>query len=103
MMFAFHAAVFLGFIAFVSGAAIYIWAVRNRGAGANLAKYSGIVVMILTLLSVICTVYSGIRHMRAGYFECPMHRMMQMGKGMRPGIMECPCMKKMEQMKEQKE
>lgn len=57
-----HVSFFLGLIALVSGVSLYLWSVRaEAGAGVALAKIVGIVVIVLAILGLICTLYSGLR------------------------------------------
>lgn len=79
-MFLFHAAYSLGMIALTTGTALYIWSARNSGAGVGLAKLIGILVIIFSIGSTLCTVYYGIKYWSQGYFENPigMHGLMQM-------------------------
>ena len=57
-----HISFFLGLIALVSGVSLYLWSVRaEAGAGVGLAKIVGIVVIVLAILGLLCTLYSGLR------------------------------------------
>ncbi len=57
-----HISFTLGLIALVAGVCLYLWSVRAEpGAGIGLAKVVGILVIILSVLSLIATVYSTIR------------------------------------------
>jgi hypothetical protein len=73
-----HISFFLGLIALVFGVALYLWSVRaESGPGITLAKSVGVIVIVLSILDLICTVYSGMR-MRHFYREmrqehCPMN------------------------------
>src|SRR5262245_12159564 len=52
----------LGLIALVAGVCLFLWSVRaEAGPGIGLAKVIGIIVIILAVLELLCTVYSGIR------------------------------------------
>lgn len=57
-----HISFTLGLIALVAGVCLYLWSVRAEpGSGIGLARVVGILVIILSILSLIATVYSGIR------------------------------------------
>ncbi|HDV5709335.1 TPA: hypothetical protein RJD49_001002 [Legionella pneumophila] len=71
MMFLFHAAVTLGLIAFSLGVGLFIWGLRNQGAGIQLAKTLGILVAIIAVLSILCSGYYAIKYWHEGYFETP--------------------------------
>lgn len=78
-MFLFHAAFSLGMVALTGGTALYVWSARNGGTGSGFAKLIGILVIIFSITSTICTSYYGIMYWREGYFKSPMamHGMMQ--------------------------
>lgn len=77
-MFLFHVAYSLGMIAVSAGTALYVWSARNNGAGVGLAKLIGILVVIFSIVSTLCTSYYGVKYWQAGYFQSPMevHGMM---------------------------
>ncbi len=55
-----HISFSLGLIALVAGASLYLWSVRaEAGPGIALAKIIGIIVMVLSILELIGSVYSG--------------------------------------------
>lgn len=57
-----HISFALGLIALVVGVSLYLWSVRaEAGPGIALAKVVGIVVIVLAILELLCTLYSGIR------------------------------------------
>jgi hypothetical protein len=57
-----HISFSLGLIALVAGVCLYLWSVRAEpGAGLGLAKIVGIVVMVLAIIGLICTIWSGFR------------------------------------------
>lgn len=58
MMFFFHTVFSLELLTLCAGAALYIWSLRNHGAGILLAKILGLLVIVLSLISVICTSYT---------------------------------------------
>lgn len=47
----------VGIFALFAGAALYIWAMRSKGAGVLFAKIFGIVVMILSILPMIGSIF----------------------------------------------
>lgn len=57
-----HISFSLGLIALVAGVSLYLWSVRaEAGPGVALAKIFGVIVIILAILELICSVYSGVR------------------------------------------
>ncbi len=57
-----HIGFSLGLIALVAGASLYLWSVRaEAGAGIAFAKVIGIIVIILSIIDLLCTIYGGIR------------------------------------------
>ena len=57
-----HISFSLGLIALVAGVCLYLWSVRAEpGAGISLAKVVGVVVIILAILELLCTLWSGFR------------------------------------------
>lgn len=76
-MFLFHIGFSLELIALTVGTALYVWGKRNNGAGTGLAKLIGFLVLLLSLIAVICTIYFNFKiwqEVRAGG---PMGMMMQ--------------------------
>lgn len=71
MMFTMHVAIMLGIIGFVAGLSLYIWSIRNEGAGTGLASFFGIIVMILVVVDLICVTYYGLTYWKEGYFQNP--------------------------------
>lgn len=64
-----HISFSLGLIALVAGVCLYLWSVRaEAGSGIALAKIIGIVVIVLSIVDLIATVYSGMR-IRNAYRE----------------------------------
>ena len=59
MMFLIHSAFALGLLALTAGAALYIWALRNQGAGTSLGRIVGFIVIVISTLSLICSFYLG--------------------------------------------
>lgn len=57
-MFFFHTAFSLELLTLCAGAALYIWSLRNNGAGTTLAKILGLLVIIFSLISIACTSYT---------------------------------------------
>lgn len=54
------------------GFAFLVWAAQIQGYAKALAKSSGYVIIILTMLGLVCTVYSGFLYWSKGYFTDPM-------------------------------
>lgn len=71
MMFTFHAALALAFIAIVLGISLFIWGLRQPGAGASLAKVVGILIAIVAALDILCSIYYAMKYWHEGYFQTP--------------------------------
>jgi hypothetical protein len=71
-MFLFHVAFSLGMIALTCGTALYVWSARDRGTGTDFAKLIGILVIIFSITSILCTSYYGVMYWQDGYFKSPM-------------------------------
>lgn len=50
------------------GFAFLVWAAQMQGYAKGLAKSSGYVIIILTLLGLVCTIYSGFLYWSKGSF-----------------------------------
>lgn len=72
-MFPFHAAFSLGMIALTGGTALYAWSSSRTGnEGMGFAKLIGILVIIFSITSTLCTVYYGVKYWWEGDFQTPM-------------------------------
>src|SRR3569833_478941 len=69
MMFIFHTAITLGFIALSFGTLLIVWAARNEGKGISFANGVGIIVVIFAVLSMLCSTYYVFKYWHKGYFE----------------------------------
>lgn len=78
MMFIIDIAFSLELIALIFGAALLIYAVKHTELGMALPKFIAYLVMILAILSMLCTGYYTVKYLIGGYFEqpIPMGRMM---------------------------
>lgn len=75
-MFPFHAAFSLGMIALTAGTALYVWSASHPdGTGMSFAKIIGILVIIFSITSTLCTVYYGVKYFWEGYFRSPIAMM----------------------------
>lgn len=104
-MFMFHVALSLSLIALTAGSALYAFSGRCEGKGTCLASLIAIIVIVLSIISSLCTMYYGVRAWQQGGDQCPMcmnmmHDMHDMkmqdksmmgGKGM-PGDTSMPAM-----------
>jgi hypothetical protein len=51
----------LGLLALIGGACLYLWSVRaEAGPGVGLAKSLGVIVIILSILSILASLFSGV-------------------------------------------
>lgn len=53
-----HLPFILSLFALGMGVCIYIWSLRNKGAGIKIASFFGIVIIALSLLSLACIWYT---------------------------------------------
>lgn len=81
-MFMFHAAIYLGLLAFTAGLILYIWALRSQGAGTTLAKTLGMIIAVVSLLGIVCLGYYAIAYWHQGYFQKPTGMHMMQGDSM---------------------
>lgn len=51
----------LQLIALTAGLALFIWSLNSDKSGAFLGRFLGFFIMLLALISVLCTVYAGIK------------------------------------------
>lgn len=83
-MFAMHTALFIGLLALTAGISLYVWSLRNQGPGISIAKFFGIIIIVLSILDILCLSYYGVRYWMEGYFEHPINMMQMQNKSM-PG------------------
>ena len=81
-MFIMHISALLAYAVLLASTVLLIWSLRNEGEGSSLGKIIGSFVFILSLLSIICIGYYGIKYWTQGNFETPMGMSMEMRKGM---------------------
>lgn len=94
MMFIIDIAFSLELIALIFGAALLIYAMKHTDLGTALPKFIAYLVMILAVLSMLCTGYYTVKYWIGGYFEqpAPISRMMMKSCMMKKCRME-NCMK----------
>lgn len=71
-MFIFHIAISTGLIALAIGTSLYIWSQRQEGPGTGLARIFGFLIILLSITSMLCTSYYGVKYWHEGYFSKPM-------------------------------
>ncbi|MHB1222403.1 MAG: hypothetical protein ACYC0J_10445 [Gammaproteobacteria bacterium] len=112
-MFMFHVALSLCLIALTAGSALYVFSARCEGRGTCFANLVAIVVIVLSIITSLCTMYYGVKAWQQGSEQCPMcmsmmqdmHGMkmqdkpMMDGKGMSGGMMNPANMNNSEQTK----
>ena len=70
-MFLFHIALSLGLIALSAGTGLFVWLKQHAGSG--LAKTIAVLVVIISIISTLCTIYCGVTYGQQGYSQC--HKM----------------------------
>lgn len=68
-MFIMHISALLAYSVLLASTVLLIWSLRNEGAGSGLGKIIGSLVFVLSLLSMICIGYYGIKYWLQGSFE----------------------------------
>lgn len=86
-MFIMHITALLAYALLLASTVLLIWSLRNEGAGSSLGKIIGSIVFVLSLLSMICIGYYGIKYWAQGNFETPMGMSMEMRKDMMEKMM----------------
>tara|TARA_R110002095_G_scaffold187639_1_gene164852 strand:- start:481 stop:702 length:222 start_codon:yes stop_codon:yes gene_type:complete len=56
-------------LALAAGVALFVWSLRNKGAGQFFAKFFGMVVIISAILGIICTSYYSFSYWVQGSFS----------------------------------
>jgi hypothetical protein len=86
MMMIFHLALSLELIALVLGVGLYVWSHQVQGNGTGLARVIGLIVVVISILGVLCTSYSGYKAWQEEmYFRNMMHMQnIQSGTDMMP-------------------
>lgn len=77
-----HSTMFMGFLALAAGFAMYIWALRSKGAGVKLAKLFGLIIIVLSVIQLLCIGYCCMTYGSSGFQtdgSGPMHQMMMNG------------------------
>lgn len=67
-MFLFHIAFALGLIALALGVYFLVWACSEKD-GAGVAKTFGYIIVILAIISLLCTFYYNMKLWKAGYYQ----------------------------------
>lgn len=75
LMYIFHIAFGVGLIALIMG--LNMCCTKGSCEGGKCGKFFGFIIVIVALISVVCTGWTGINHMMEGKMKGPMH-MMQM-------------------------
>lgn len=73
--FLFHVGQMLALVAIAAGIILIAWASRNEGTGISLANFFGRLIVIVAILSLLCTSYYGIVYWSKGYLQTPVPMM----------------------------
>ncbi len=81
-MFMYHSALALSLLALAAGCALFILGHRIESCGKRLARFFGVFIIIISLLSTICTIYVATMYWKAGLFKdlIRMHQMRMIDK-----------------------
>ncbi|MBS0272176.1 MAG: hypothetical protein JSR85_05965 [Proteobacteria bacterium] len=66
MLFSFHSSLGISCIAIILATALIVWSMQNKQDGHFLAKNVGIVIFIISLLSILCNSFSGAEYLITG-------------------------------------
>ena len=87
MMFIMHISALFALSVLLGSAILIIWSLRNEGAGSSLGKTTGYVVFVLSIISLLCIGYYGLKYWAQGEFETPASVSMQMPSDMMQQMM----------------
>lgn len=87
-MFIMHISALFAYSILLASTALIIWSLRHKGDGSALGKFVGSFVFILTLLSMLCIGYYGLKYWTQGNFETPTSAPMEMHPNMMQKMME---------------
>lgn len=77
LMLHFHSTMGLLLLALIASIGLFIWSIRQQGAGVAFGKIMGFILMIVVLLNIICTGYYGFELWKQGYLtQMPMQMIM---------------------------
>ncbi|MBX9786099.1 MAG: hypothetical protein K2Y08_02055 [Alphaproteobacteria bacterium] len=97
-MFIMHISALLAYSVLLASTTLIIWSLRHEGAGSALGKFVGSFVFILSLLSMLCIGYYGLKYWTQGHFETPPSMPMEMRQDMMQKMMPQMMEKMMEHM-----
>jgi hypothetical protein len=88
-MFHLHTALAIQLLTLIAAAALLAWSGNTHVHAKKLVRAVAYSVIVVSILSVLCTAYYGAKYSKAGHFQTPagMHGMMMMKKGSRDGNM----------------
>jgi hypothetical protein len=88
-MFHLHTALAIQLLTLIAAAALLAWSGSTHVHAKKLVRAVSYSVIVVSILSVLCTTYYGAKYSRAGHFETPasMHGMMMKKKGSKDGSM----------------
>ena len=99
-MFIMHISALLAYGTLLGSAVLLIWSMRNKGEGSTFGKIIGSLVFFLSLLSMLCIGYYGIKYWAQGNFETPSSMSMEMRNEIKQKMMPLMMEKMMPQMME---
>lgn len=75
-MFMFHIAQAVNLMALTGGVFLYVWGMQLTSCGKCTAKFFGLLVMVFSILSLLCSGYYGMKHWRDYDNNMMMHQTM---------------------------
>lgn len=77
LMLHFHSTMGILILALIASVGLFIWSVRQQGRGVALGKITGVILIIVVLLNIICTGAFAFKLWKQGYLaQMPMQMMM---------------------------
>src|SRR5690348_15472340 len=84
-MFLFHIALSLCLITLIAGTTLYVYSANCKNKGACFAQLIAVIVIIIAIISSLCTIFYGYKAWQLGEEACPMHASMMHEKAIAGG------------------
>ena len=68
-MFTMHISLLFAFSVLLASTILYIWSLRNQGEGIEFAKIVSSIIFVLSILSILCISFYGVKYWAQGNFE----------------------------------
>lgn len=101
-MFMMHISLLFAFSVLLASAILYIWSLRNSGAGIQFAKIISSIIFVLSILSILCISFYGIRYWAQGNFETLLGTPIRAREAISPKMRQEMMLKLRERMEQRK-